>query len=221
MRRLRTRVSCWLVAVVVLGSAAPAAPAAEPPVDPATLTLDAAIALALEHAPRLQEARAKVALARLDVRATRWWQWLVPSLSASQGYDFLAGQERASVALSLDLARFLGKGAREAEQARIGLAQADRALETARDEVIAEVTRAVFHRTATRAAVPARETAVIHALKLQALETIRFQHGTGDLAPLLQAEEALARARLELLAAQQAAALAELALLRAIGLPLP
>jgi outer membrane protein TolC len=62
---------------------------------------------------------------------------------------------------------------------------------------------------------------VAHAVKLQALETIRFEHGTGDLAPLLQAEAALTRARLELLAAQQEAALAELALGRAIGFPIP
>jgi outer membrane protein len=200
--------------------AAPAA-AEPPPIDPATVSLEEAIALALESAPKLQEARAKVALARLDVRATQWWQWLIPSLSASQGFDFLAGQERAAVALSLDLSKFLGKGAREAEAARIGLAQTERALEIARAEVVAEVIRAVYHRTATRATVRVREETVAHAVKLRALEEIRFEHGTGDLAPLLQAEAALARARLELLAAQQEAALAELALGRAIGLPLP
>jgi outer membrane protein len=203
-----------------LALAGPAA-AEPPPLDSATVTLEEAVALALESAPKLQEARAKVALARLDVRATQWWQWLIPSLSASQGFDFLAGQERAAVALSLDLSKFLGKGAREAEAARIGLAQAERALEVARAEVVAEVTRAVFHRSATRAAVQVREEAVAHAVKLRALETIRFEHGTGDLGPLLQAEAALARARLELLAAQQEAALAELALGRAIGQPLP
>jgi cobalt-zinc-cadmium efflux system outer membrane protein len=210
-----------VILTAVLAFVGRPASAAEPPVDPATLTLEAAVALALEHAPRLQEARAKVALAALDVRATRWWQWLVPSLSAGQGFDFLAGQERASVALSLDLSKFLGKGARDAEQARIGLAEAERALATARSEVVAEVTRAVYHRDATQAAVPVREQALVHALKLQRLEAIRFQLGTGDLGPLLQADGAVARAQLDLLAGEQAAALAELALLRAIGLPLP
>jgi outer membrane protein TolC len=221
MRRRLTWSSSLLLLAVFLAPAGRVTAQADPPVDPATVTLEAAVALALEHAPRLQEARAKVALAALDVRATRWWQWLVPSLSAGQGFDFLAGQERASVALSLDLSKFLGKGARDAEQARIGLADAERALDTARSEVVAEVTRAVYHRDATQAAVPVRELALAHALKLERLEAIRFQLGTGDLGPLLQAEGAVARAQLELLAAGQAAALAELALLRAIGLPLP
>ena len=213
----------WVRRLVIASLLATGAPvlAGPRPADPATLTLEAAVALALDHAPTLQEARAKVALARLDVKATRWWQWLIPSLSATQGFDFLAGQERAAVALSLDLSKFLGQGAREAERARIELAQRERALEVARAEVIAEVTRAVYHRTATRAAGQVREEAVAHAAKLRALEAIRFEHGTGDLAPLLHAEAALAGARLELLTAQQAAALAELALLRALGLPLP
>jgi outer membrane protein TolC len=212
----------WLAVIVVtlaLGGRVPPGAAEPPAVDHATVTLEDAVALALEHAPKLQEARAKVALARLDVRATRWWQWLVPSLSAHQGFDFLAGQERAAVALSLDLSKFLGKGAREAEAADIGLAQAERALAVARAEVIAEVTRAVFHRTATRAAVEVREAALAQAMKLRALETIRFDYGTGDLAPLLHAEAAVACAGLELLTGQQEAALAELALRRAIGLP--
>jgi len=190
-------------------------------VDPAALTLTEAIALALEHAPKLQDARAKVALAHLDVRATRWWTWLIPTVTAHQGYDFLSAQERAAVALSLDLSKLLGKGAREAEQAQLALAQAERALDAARTEVVTEVTRAVFQLTSARAAIEVREDAVVHVVKLQALEAIRFEHGTGDLAPLLRAREALARARLELLTAGHEAHLAELALRRAIGLPLP
>jgi outer membrane protein TolC len=204
----------------VLALSAPGA-ADEPRVDPATLTLDEAIALALERAPKLHDARAKVALARLDVRATRWWTWLIPTVTTHQGFDFLSAQERAAVALSLDLSKLLGKGARDAEQAQLGLAQAERALEFARTEVVTEVTRAFFQLTAARASIELREDAVAHAVKLQALEAIRFEHGTGDLAPLLRAREALARARLELLTTRHEAHLADLALRRAIGLPLP
>ncbi len=210
-----------LLALGILLAIRPSAAEVPPSVDPAALALEPAITLALAHAPKLQEARAKVALARLDVRATQWWTWLIPTVSAHQGYDFLAGQERAALALSLDLSKVLGKGAREAEQARLGLEQAERALDLARGEVITEVTKAVFHVTTTRATVQVHEEAVAHALKLHALETIRFEHGTGDLAPLLHAQAALARARLDLLTAQQAARLAELALVRALGLPLP
>jgi len=74
---------------------------------------------------------------------------------------------------------------------------------------------------ATRATVAVRETAVAHAVKLELLERIKFEHGTGDLAPLLQAEGALARARLELMQAKQAADLAAVALYRVLGLGPP
>jgi outer membrane protein TolC len=215
-RRLRAAV----LAVALI--AAPAARTEAPPVvDPTTLTLAEAIALARAHAPALQEARAKVALVRLDVRATRWWTWLIPSVSASPGYDFLAGQERASVALSLDLTKLLGQGAREAERADWALAHAERAVEIAEAAVVEAVTRAHFQLTVTRATVEVRTAAVADALKLEALEAIRFAHGTGDLAPLLHARAALARARLDRLTAEQEAQLAALALRRAIGLPLP
>ena len=203
------------------GSISPSWRTRSPQVDPSALTLEESIALALTHSPKLQEARARIALARLDVKATHWWNWLIPKVTTHQGFDFLAAQERGSVALSLDLSKFLGEGTREAEKARIGLEQAARALEAARGDVIAEVTKAFFHLTLTRAAVEVREEAVAQALKLQALQQIKFEHGTGDLAPLLLAQEALARARLDLLRAQHEARLAELALLRAIGLPLP
>jgi len=197
------------------------AQAGPPQVDPAALTLEEAIALALTYSSKLQEARARVALARLDVRAAGWWNWLIPKVTTHQGFDFLAGQERAAIALSFDLSKFLGEGTREAEKALIGLEQARQALEATRGEVITEVTKAFFHLTATNAAVQVREEAVSQALKLQALHAIKFEHGSGDLGPLLQAREALARARLELLRAQHEARLAELGLLRAIGLPLP
>lgn len=190
-------------------------------VDPALLSLDAAISLALEHSPKLKEARLKVALARIEVRATTWWNWLVPSITAHQGYDLLARQDRAAVALSVDISKFLGKGAREAERANLELAQAEQVLEVARGEVVVEVTRAVFHRDATADAVGVREAALAHALKLQAFHTIRFDQGAGDLVALLQAEAALSRAYLELQAARQEAHLAQLNLLRTIGLPLP
>jgi outer membrane protein TolC len=203
-----------LIALAIPGLAAP------PAVDVETLTLDQALALAREHAPKLQDARAKVALAQLDVQATRWWQWLIPSVTAQPGYDFLAGQERAAIALSLDLSKLLGAGARDAEKARLHLAGAERALATAEAEVVADVTKAYFALAELRATVPVREAAVAQALKLQALQAIRFEHGTTDLAPLLEAQAALARARLELLRTQQAARLAELELLKAIGLPL-
>jgi outer membrane protein TolC len=210
----------WLAIGLTLATAGPSA-ASSAVIDPADLPLDALLELARQHAPKLMDARAKVALARLDVRGTAWWTWLVPSVTAHQGYDFLTGQERAAVGLALDLSKFVGAGARDAERARLGLAQAARALAVIEAEVVAEVVQARYQVTAARATVQVRETAVAHAVKLELLERIKFEHGTGDLAPLLQAEGALARARLELLQATQAAHLAALALYRAVGLGAP
>jgi outer membrane protein TolC len=218
VRSPRTKSGLLLAALALLLTTSALA---APRVDPTTLTLEESLSLALDHSAKLQEAKAKVALARLDVKATHWGNWLIPKVSTHQGFDFLSGQERRSIAFSLDLAKFLGEGQREAEKARIGLEQAERDLAEARGEVIADVTKAFFHLTVTKAAVQVREEAVAQALKLQALQQIKFEHGTGDLGPLLQAQEALARARLDLLRAQHEARLAELALLRAIGLPLP
>jgi outer membrane protein TolC len=224
-RRPRPRVPgvvaiACLAAWLTLAHAGPAT-ASSPVIDPGELPLDTLLDVARQHAPRLLDARAKVALARLDVRGTAWWTWLVPSVTAHQGYDFLTGQERAAVGLAVDLSRFLGAGARDAERARLGLAQAERALAVIEAEVLAEVVQAAYHVTTARATVEVREAAVAHAVKLELLERIKFDHGTGDLAPLLQAEGGLARARLELLQARQAADLAALALYRAVGLAAP
>lgn len=220
MRSRRDAVAV-LVVLVLLTALAPPAAANSPIIDPADLPLETLLTLARQHAPKLQDARAKIALARLDVRGTEWWTWLVPSVTAHQGYDFLTGQDRAAVGLALDLSKFLGEGARAAERARVGLAQAERALAVTEAEVVAEVVQAAYQVTAARATAQVREVAVAHAVKLDLLERIKFEHGTGDLAPLLQAEGGLARARLELLQARQSADLAGLALYRAIGLTAP
>jgi outer membrane protein TolC len=220
MRSRVIAVTC-LAALLTVAGGLPRAVASSPFIDPADLPLDTLLDLARQHAPKLKDARAKVALARLDVRGTEWWTWLVPSVTAHQGYDFLTGQERAAVGLALDLSKFLGAGARDAERARLGLEQTERARAATEAAVLAEVVQAAYQVAAARATVQVRETAVAHAIKLELLERIKFEHGTGDLAPLLQAEGGLARARLELLQAKQAADLAALALYRAVGLVAP
>jgi outer membrane protein TolC len=219
--RSRAIAMASLAALLTVAGGLPPATANSPFIDPAELPLDTLLELARQHAPKLKDARAKVALARLDVRGTQWWTWLVPSVTAHQGYDFLTGQDRAAIGLALDLSKFLGAGARDAERARIGLEETERALATTEAAVLAEVVQAAYQVTAARATVQVREAAVAHAVKLELLERIKFEHGTGDLAPLLQAEGVLARARLELLQAKQAADLAAIGLYRAIGLVAP
>ena len=220
MRKRRIAIAVLVPVLMGLGAASSSL-AGSPFIDPAELPLATLLDLARQQAPKLKDARATVALARLDVQGTEWWTWLVPSMTAHQGYDFLTGQDRAAVGLALDLSKFLGAGARDAERARLGLAQAERMLAATEAEVVAEVVQAAYQVTAARATVQVRETAVAHAVKLELLERIKFDHGTGDLAPLLQAEGGLARARLELLQARQTADLAALALSRAVGIMAP
>jgi hypothetical protein len=104
-----TLMVAWLatgIVVVFFASAVPSL-AAPPPVDVATLTLDEAIALAREQAAKVQDARAKVALAQLDVQATRWWQWLIPSVTAQPGYELLRTQQAVRLA-ELELLKAIG-----------------------------------------------------------------------------------------------------------------
>ena len=91
MRSRAIAMACLAVLLAVAGGVSPAA-ANSPFIDPADLPLDTLLELARQHAPKLKDARAKVALARLDVRGTEWWTWLVPSVTAHQGYDFLTAR---------------------------------------------------------------------------------------------------------------------------------
>ena len=50
-----------------------------------TLTLENAITYALKHSPKIKQAKITVALAELDLKQTKWWNWFVPSLTLHQG----------------------------------------------------------------------------------------------------------------------------------------
>jgi len=59
-----------------------------------TLTLEDAIAYALEHSPKIKQAKITVALAEIDLKQTRWWNWFVPSLTLHQGYEPALAESR-------------------------------------------------------------------------------------------------------------------------------
>ncbi len=84
-----------------------------------TLTLDNAITYALEHSPKIKQAQITVALAELDLKQTKWWNWFVPSLTLHQGYDPALAESRLGVGISFDINKILGRGYREGKQARL------------------------------------------------------------------------------------------------------
>lgn len=187
---------------------------------PEGLTLDQAVATALEHSPKIREAREKIALAELDVKATVWWRWLIPNLTVAEGYDFLNQQERAHVAMTLDLSKLLGEGSREERQAEIKLFNSNLHLETVRRQTAREAAQAFFEYAAARQEVPVREEVLENSLKLREVLKIKFDHGSVELDKMLAIEETISAARLEVLKAQQNARLAEMKLIEAIGLPM-
>ena len=184
------------------------------------LTLNEAIAAALEHSPKIKEARANIALAELDVKAAVWWRRLIPHLAVTEGYDFLSQQERAHVAMTLDLSKLLGEGSREERQAGIRLFNTNLYLETVRRQTVREAAQAFFELTAARNTVPVKEEVLENNLKLQQILKIKFEHGSIELDRLLAIEEAISAARLEVLRARQLARLAEMKLIEAMGLPM-
>jgi outer membrane protein TolC len=187
---------------------------------PEGLTLDEAVATALEHSPKIGEAREKIALAELDVKAAVWWRWLIPNLTVAEGYDFLSQQERAHVAMTLDLSKILGEGLREERQAEIKLFNSNLYYETVRRQTAREAAQAFFEYAAARQAVPVKEEVLKNSLKLREVLKIKFEHGSIELDKLLAIEETISSARLEVLKARQNACLAEMKLIEAMGLPM-
>ena len=186
---------------------------------PEGLTLDEAVETALEHSPKIGEAREKIALAELDVKAAVWWRWLIPNLTVAEGYDFMSQQERAHVAMTLDLSKLLGEGSREEKQAEIKLFNSNLYYEAVRRLTAREAAQAFFEFAASRQAVPVKEEVLENSLKLLAVLKIKFEHGSIELDRMLAIEETISAARLEVLIARQNARLAEMKLIEAMGLP--
>lgn len=184
------------------------------------LTLDQAIANAVEHSPKIKEARANIALAELDVKAAVWWRRLIPRLTVAEGYDFLSLQKRAQVALSLDLSKLLGEGSREERQAEIKLFNAQLYLGSIERQAGREAAQAFFEWASARDAVPVKEEILENNLKLQQILKIKFEHGSIEIDRLLSVGEAISAARLEVLKANQNVRLAEMKLVEAMGLPM-
>ena len=185
-------------------------------------TTEALVAAALDRRPELRAAR-EAALARDSQLSAIDWQW-APSLSAfanatTNNAAGLTGRQSSwSAGLQLDWSLFDG-GVRLADRRRSASQQRDADLQVlkTRDAISDEVADRV-------GAVQTRRSALATALRgeglaKEALEVVRTQYAAGTAAQveLLQAQDALIGARVQLAQARFDAAISDLSLRRSAG----
>ena len=181
-----------------------------------TLTLEQALTFALQHAPAIAEAQITVALAELDLKRTRFWRRLVPSLNINHGYNPAVRDSRIGVGLSLDLNRIWEEG-NNAKATKLRWFNTEIYQNTVRSQVIIAVTRSYYDFVAAKKQVELLEDQLSTQLKLSALQKIRFEAGTAQLNPLLSMIQSVANTRLALLKAQADVKIQELRLKGEIG----
>jgi len=182
------------------------------------LTLENAITYALEHSPKIKQAKITVALAELDLKQTRFWNWFVPSLSLHQGYAPALAESRLGVGISFDLNRILGGGYGQRKQARLKLFDAEIYLANIKQAVIASVTKSYYDFVIAKKNIEFLEEQLENSVKLQEILKLKFEGGSTTINQLLSVNEAMAKNRLELLRGKADVKLAELKLKQEIGL---
>lgn len=175
--------------------------ASEPSGEPRRLSLDQAVALALENSPDVALAREAVERARVAVEQARG----------------AADDLPAEAVTSLDMAKVKELYPRQAEA---GLRLAERGVQAARDAVRLGVEQAYFAAQLAREMVDVRARAVSLAEEQVHQARLAFKVGTRARTDVLAAEAQLALARAELAAAEKARDAAAMELNRALGLPL-
>ncbi|RKY58915.1 MAG: hypothetical protein DRP95_05525 [Candidatus Latescibacterota bacterium] len=197
----------------------------------ASLSADQLVAYALEHAPRLVQARSRVEFSRLRLREAGWRWALLPRLSFSLGTGFqtiyLEGQGpyvlpgpsaklNYGVHLSVSLDRIL-RNRLEQARARLEYEKALAELEQDRARIAAQV-RELYHRLRCQREISrALELEVQAAEQLVKCRRIQFQQGEITRAVLSRSQVALAKSRVALLESQREEILLEHQLKGLIG----
>jgi outer membrane protein TolC len=182
-----------------------------------TLTLDEALTYALEHSPKIKEAQINVALAEIDLKRTRWWNWFAPSLTLHQGYNPALAESRMGVGISFDLNKILGGGYREGKQSRLKFFDAEIYLTKIKQDVIASVTKSYYDFVIAKKNIEILEDQLENSVKLQEILKLKFESGQAQISQLLNLAESIANTKLALLKAQAEAKLTELVLRQAMG----
>ena len=189
----------------------------QPELDFETLTLDQALSFALEHSPKIKEARITVALAELDLKQTKWWNWFVPSLTLHQGYNPALAESRMGIGLSFDINKILGGGYSESKQARLKLFDSKIYLTNIKQTVIASVTKSYYDYLIAQKNIQLLEEQLQNTVKLKEILKLKFESGQAQITQLLSISDAIAQNKLDLLKAQAELKLTELRLKQEIG----
>ena len=182
-----------------------------------TLTLEDAIAHALEHSPKIKQAQITVALAELDLKQTKWWNWFVPSLTLHQGYNPALAESRLGIGISFDLNKILGGGHRQGKQAKLKFFDSEIYLTNTKQSVVVSVTRTYYDFVIAKKNIEILEEQLENSVKLQEIVKLQFESASATIAQLLSVNEAIAKNRLELLRAKSTVKLAELRLKQEVG----
>jgi len=205
---------------------------APPPLPGLPTGPDMAVDVALEHNPDLIAARDRVEAAGFDIEVAGAGRLPTLSAFANGGYqNFLgtlgsfvpgtpADQTANSVTAGVQLAIPLFQGGRVAAQQRQATAQAQAALETAiatERSVIAQV-RAAYSSWRAANAIIASSEAAVDAAALS-LEGVRAENTVGNrtILEILNAQQELLRAQVQLVTARRNAYVAGFSLLAAMG----
>ncbi len=196
--------------------------AADVPFSPAPLAgVEAALASAPLHRADVKSAEAQVRAAERAVAAARAER--LPTVSVSGDYGTLgaslaAGRTTFSVAGRVHVPVFDGgRAGAHAAQAGAALAQRQAELEDLTAQVEADVRRALLDLSAAASQVDLARRNITVTREALALTQQRFEAGVADSVEVVQAQEAVATAELDLINGVFAHNLSKLALARATG----
>ena len=198
----------WLILVTPLAIAD-----SEPTQPPLSrLSLQEAIDYALENSPLIKGAKITIALAEVDLKATRWWRQLIPNVNLHQGYDPVFGDSNIGFTLNFDLDRFLMKAPTQGKKAELKLFDAQVYMDTIKRQVIATVTKSYFDYIIAKQKVTLLSEQLSRDVKLREIIQIKFESGQTELGNLFQIDTVTSNHRLDLLRAQVQVKLAALKL---------
>ncbi len=182
------------------------------------LTLEDAITYALEHSPQIKEAEITVALAEIDLKQTKWFNWFVPSLTLHQGYNPAVAESRMGLGINFDLNQILGGGLNQGKKAKLKLFDAEIYLTTVKQQVIAAVTTSYYdYVIATKNLAILREQ-LANSVKLNEILKLKFESGQAPINQLLSVGENISQTKLSVLKAEAEIHLTQLKLKRELGL---
>jgi len=207
-----------LIALIPLNLYAAEQPETKQQLNIQTLTLEGAITFALEHSPKIKGAQITVALAELDLKQTRFWNWFVPSLTLHQGYDPALAESRLGIGISFDINKILGGGHKQGKQAKLKLFNSEIYLTNIKQVVIASVTQRYYDYIIAQKNIQILEEQLQNSVKLQEILKLKFESAQAQISQLLSAAESIATTKLALLKAQAEVKLTFLKLKQEIGL---